>query len=292
LKAAPHYSSKKPAKDDLVDLTTDKSKSAVPHLTRPIGNKKSKRREEEEKIISNVTEAICGSITTVDGNGSTAAVVGAALGQFTSLILEALPSWQHHPSYTNADPALKKRYNNLLLMKRIHELEQTAVTTGTNNDATLVTPFNSTTPSINDAPGSVTTEHTMEHLGSTTIVNPDVHAAASMLSNQFHSGTNTAAAVSTSRDDSIGDESSISSTTGSNDNTNDPYNSRHHDLTRPGIVITKRAAIHNHARSHSIRKRALPLAMQRRTWVAPQQERIEESQKIVYEERYEESLPV
>ena len=104
----------------------------------------------------------------MDGNGSTAAVVGAALGQFTSLILEALKSWQHHQSYTNADPALKKRYDDLLLMKRIHELEQTAVTTGTNNDATLVTPFNSTTPSINDAAGSVTTGHTMEHSGSTT----------------------------------------------------------------------------------------------------------------------------
>jgi len=269
LKAAPHYSSKKPAKADLVDLTTDKCKSAVPDRTRPIGNKKSKRKEEEEKIISNVTEAIRGSITTVGDNGSSAAVLSAALGQFTSLISEALKSWQHHQSYTNADAALKKRYDDLLLMKRINELEQTAVTTGVTKDATLVTPFNSTTP-----------------------VNPDVHAAASMLSNQFHNGTNTAAAVSTSRDDSIGDESSISSTTGSNDNTNDPYNSRHHDLTRPGIVITKRAAIHNHARSHSIRKRALPLAMQRRTWVAPQQERIEESQKIVYEERYEESLPV
>jgi hypothetical protein len=116
-----------------------------------------------------------------------------------------LKSWQHHQSYTNADPALKKRYDDLLLMKRIHELEQTAVTMGTNNDATLVTPFNSTTPSINDAAGSVTTGHTMEHSGSTTCVNPDVHAAASMLSNQLHSGTNTAAAMSTSRDDSIGD---------------------------------------------------------------------------------------
>jgi hypothetical protein len=213
----------------------------------------------------------------VDGNGSTAAVVGAALGQFTSLILEALPSWQHHPSYTNADPALKKRYNNLLLMKRIHELEQTAVTTGTNYDAMLVTPFNSTTPSINDAAGSVTTGHTMEHSGLTTIVNPDVHAVASMLSNHFHSGTNIATAMSTSRDNSTGNGSSISSTTGSNNNTNEPYNSRHlasqyHHATRPGIVITKRTASHNYASSHSIRKRTLPLAMQRKTCVAPQQE--------------------
>jgi hypothetical protein len=172
-------------------------------------------------------------------------------------------------------------------MKKIHELELTAVTTGTNNDASLVTPFNSTTPSINNAAGSVTTRHTMEHSGSTTIVSPDVHAVASMLSNHFHSGTNTATAVSTSRDDSIGDGSSISSTTGSNDNTNEPYNSRclashNHDVTRPGIVITKRAASHNHARSHSIRKRALQLALQRKTWVAPQQEIIEESQKFIY----------
>jgi hypothetical protein len=93
-----------------------------------------------------------------------------------------------------------------------------------------------------------------------------------MLNNQLHSGTNTAVAVSTSRDDSIGDGSSISSTTGSNDNTNEPYISRHlashnhHDVTRPGIVITKCAESHNPASSHSIRKRALPLAMQRKTW--------------------------
>ena len=119
-----------------------------------------------------------------------------------------------------------------------------------------------------------------------------------MLSNQLHSGTNTAAAMSTSREDSIGDRSAISSTTGSNDNTNKPYISRHlashnhHDVMRPGIVITKCAVSHNRASSHSIRKRALPLAMQRKTWVAPQQEIIEESQKIVDKERFEESLSV
>jgi hypothetical protein len=129
-------------------------------------------------------------------------------------------------------------------MKRIHELEQTAVTTGTNYDAMLVTPFNFTTPFINDAAGSVTTgPTTMENLGSTTTVNPDVHAVASMLSNHFHSGTNQATAMSTSRDDSIDNGSSISSTTGSNDNTNEHYNTRHpvshnHYVTRPGIVIT------------------------------------------------------
>ena len=96
-----------------MDLTESGDITHPPH---PIGIKKSKRQEEEGKIIGYVTVAICGSIAKGDGNNSTAAVVGAALGQFTSLISEAFKSWQNHQSYSNADPALRKTYDVLLLL--------------------------------------------------------------------------------------------------------------------------------------------------------------------------------
>ncbi len=96
-----------------MDLTESGDITHPPH---PIGIKKSKRQEEEGKIIGYVTVAICGTIAKGDGNNSTAAVVGAALGQFTSLISEAFKSWQNHQSYSNADPALRKTYDVLLLL--------------------------------------------------------------------------------------------------------------------------------------------------------------------------------
>jgi len=87
LKAAPHAVSKKHDNNDqLVDLT---GSGDITHPPCPAGNKKSKRREEKEKNIGNVTDAIRGSITAHDSNSSASAVVGAALGQFTSLIAEA-----------------------------------------------------------------------------------------------------------------------------------------------------------------------------------------------------------
>jgi hypothetical protein len=101
LKAAPQ--GKKHMTDELVDLTEPRETPAVTHASHPMGTKKSKRREEEEKIIDSVTDAIRGSFNTDDGNGSTAAMVGAALGQFTNLISKALKSWQDHQSYSNAD---------------------------------------------------------------------------------------------------------------------------------------------------------------------------------------------
>jgi len=60
--------------------------SAVTRTTRPIGQKKSKRREEEEKIAGNVVDAIRGSMQAGEGNNSASAVLAAALGSFTTLI--------------------------------------------------------------------------------------------------------------------------------------------------------------------------------------------------------------
>lgn len=52
----------------------------------------------------------------------------------TSLLsLESLKSWQDHQSYNNADPALRKKCVNLLLMQRIHDMEMAAATRSTGN---------------------------------------------------------------------------------------------------------------------------------------------------------------
>jgi hypothetical protein len=88
-----------------------------------MGTKKMKRREEEEIILENITSALWANVQTSDVNNSASAVLTTALGQFTTLILESLKSWQSHQSYLDADPVLKK-YNDLLLMDHIHELEQ------------------------------------------------------------------------------------------------------------------------------------------------------------------------
>jgi hypothetical protein len=63
-----------------------------------------------------------------EGNNSASAVLAAALGSFTTLISESLKSWQEHQSYSNADPDLRKKYDNLLLTQRINAMEMASGT--------------------------------------------------------------------------------------------------------------------------------------------------------------------
>ncbi len=106
----------------------------------------------EEIILDNV----CRSIQTSNANNSASAVLGTALGEFTALISESLKSWQSHQAYMNADPVLKRKYNDLLLMESIHELGKSAASRCVGNSTTIgpfstpigvamLLPFHSTT---------------------------------------------------------------------------------------------------------------------------------------------------
>jgi hypothetical protein len=130
LKSAPHAAERKGKSDVSKELSESNVAplSAVTRAARPMGQKKSKRHEEEEKIAGNVVDAIRGSMQAGEGNNSASAVLAAALGSFTTLISESLKSWQEHQSYSNADPDLRKKYDNLLLTQRINAMEMASGT--------------------------------------------------------------------------------------------------------------------------------------------------------------------
>jgi hypothetical protein len=43
-----------------------------------------------------------------------------ALGDFTAIMSTTLQHWYDRQSYENANPELKKRYDELLIMERVH----------------------------------------------------------------------------------------------------------------------------------------------------------------------------
>ncbi len=121
LKSGPHAAESKGKSDVPKELTEpdDAPSSTVTRAARPMGQKKSKCCEKEEKIAGNVINAIRASMQAGEGNNSASAVLATALGSFTTLISESLKSWQEHQSYSNSDPDLRKIYHNLLLTQRI-----------------------------------------------------------------------------------------------------------------------------------------------------------------------------
>ncbi len=102
-----------------------------------------------------MTDVIRGSMSTDDGSSSATAVVGAALRQFTNLISEALKSWQDHQSYSNADPAIRKKDDEFLLMKQIQEMEEAATAKDTLQGARngFINPLHGPTPCVDNAVG-------------------------------------------------------------------------------------------------------------------------------------------
>jgi hypothetical protein len=234
LKAAPQG---KKHMTESVDLTEPHETPAVTRASRPMGTKKSKRLEEEEKIINNVTDAIRGNFNAGDGNASAAAVVGAALGQFTNLISEALKSWQDHQSYSNADPALRKRYDDLLLMKRIQEMEEARTTKALLQCASnpFITPLHGTTPCAVNAIGNSNNGITEQ----------------------------SSTAPGHENEDNIG------------------ICAESEEVTCP---------VSNQATGRTIRRTSWPVVMQRYALQSGINDSPEESQPIIYEDRYEESL--
>ena len=90
-----------------------------------MGKKRAKRLEQEEKIISNVTEKLKGAV-----NNNTSSASGLALArsleQMSAVFASGLQEWRERQAYANASPSLKRKYDSLILTIRIQQLEQEA----------------------------------------------------------------------------------------------------------------------------------------------------------------------
>jgi len=65
----------------------------VTRTAHPMGNKTSKRRAEEEKIIESVSSSLQKGLNQGNNAGSSAGVLAAALSQFTNVISTSLQQW-------------------------------------------------------------------------------------------------------------------------------------------------------------------------------------------------------
>jgi hypothetical protein len=74
--------------------------------------------------------------------------MASALGQFTSIIAETFKTWQERQSYLNADPCLKRKYDELVLSERIAEMEKAAQSRTFSmphgRNSSIITPRNNT----------------------------------------------------------------------------------------------------------------------------------------------------
>jgi len=102
----------------------DRKSTGVTRGTRAMGTKKCKRLVEEEKILENVSAVIKGNMNTSSTQSAASGVLAAALEKFTTVITASIQSWQECQAYKNADPELKRKYDNLILMGKIAEMER------------------------------------------------------------------------------------------------------------------------------------------------------------------------
>jgi hypothetical protein len=90
--------------------------------SRPIGNKASKRRQEEEKILESVTSKLKDGLHN-NNSGGAGFAIAKAIGDFTNILAMTLQQWNDRQSYDNSNPELKKRYDELLIMEKVHQME-------------------------------------------------------------------------------------------------------------------------------------------------------------------------
>jgi hypothetical protein len=86
----------------------------------PIGNKAAKRKVEEEKIIDNVTSKLKEGYA----SGGTGTLVAKAITEFSSVLSSFFDQWQDTNICQSVDPLLRKKYQELVMKEKIHELEK------------------------------------------------------------------------------------------------------------------------------------------------------------------------
>jgi hypothetical protein len=50
--------------------------------------------------------------------------IAKAIGDFTNILSTTLQQWNDRQAYENANPDLKKRYDELLIMEKVHQMEE------------------------------------------------------------------------------------------------------------------------------------------------------------------------
>jgi hypothetical protein len=125
-------SQQKPETSTTSDAPDSPAKVVTSRASRPPGSKKSKRLLEEEKILANVNNVIQGNVARGSGTSSSA-MLAAALETFTSSLIR---EWRMEAAYRNADPELKRKYDNAMLSERLAEMEAaTAARNATTSNA-------------------------------------------------------------------------------------------------------------------------------------------------------------
>jgi len=118
--------------DDEEDL---RPVSVVQDTPRPIGCKKAKRLQEEEKIMENVAEKMKGMV----GAAQTGTALATALSKFADIFSDGLKEWKDQQMLANAAPELHQRYENLRLLSHIEELEARLPIQHCNNNGYAIT---------------------------------------------------------------------------------------------------------------------------------------------------------
>jgi hypothetical protein len=95
--------------------------------TRPMGKKKVQRMQEENKIGAQWSNV----------NASNSNILASAIDNIVDVIKLGVQNWADQQAYKNADPELRKQYDNLCQRKRIEEMEKQ----NAKHDST-VTPMN------------------------------------------------------------------------------------------------------------------------------------------------------
>ena len=102
------------------DGTSESYDAGNATLPRPIGNKASKRKVEEEKIIDNVTS----KLKEGHSSGGTGTLVAKAITDFSFVLSSFFNQWQDTIMCQSVDPSLRKTYQELLMKEKIYELEK------------------------------------------------------------------------------------------------------------------------------------------------------------------------
>ena len=88
--------------------------------TRPQGNKAAKRKAEGDLIVENVTTRL----KDVASSTSSGTAVASAIKDFSSVLSAFFADWQDKTNFQSVDPALRKTYEELKIKERIREMEE------------------------------------------------------------------------------------------------------------------------------------------------------------------------
>jgi hypothetical protein len=169
--------------------TEETTTTGVTRKSQPMGTKKSKTVVKEEKIIEKVSAAIQGTMNSGNSNNnnnnSASGVLAAALEKFTVVITTSIQSWQEGHVYNNADPDLRNKYNNLILLQKISQMEKSMNSTNPSSDA-YSTPLETNRHQITPAPDNGSTPPCMAVRAPTPSNNNNDTASVAIVTTTSH----------------------------------------------------------------------------------------------------------